>query len=390
MVRSFIALSLLALLAACGSSKPLIEGGQQLQRDQFNVTMLVLNMRDAYNDPEAVTPTGVPWRERFTRVANWVAQTAEPPDVILVQELNAYVCNEARQYEIADFFIEQIRQRRGIQYRIAYLLSGEAASPSASSPIGAGYLSLCPARSGNAALYRADRLRNTETRAGEPFNTEGRTDSHLLNSVPCCAPRPGTERVCGLIDGAKTVTCAAPSPPAATGAAWTRRQATSGVPAKKFDAVFSRFEVVRQPGHFVHLYNVHFNYNPDRVTTTLAEASINGLVSDMEQRFAANRLYPPIVAGDFNLGTIAINDRIVPGGAFARFDVLHWTPELMGALIGKRALFPSTFAPRILNVMELPPFGCVPGAAGMPPVPASTLTLWTDHCASIYFRLEPS
>lgn len=96
------------------------------------------------------------------------------------------------------------------------------------------------------------------------------------------------------------------------------------------------------------------------VETTLAEAAINGLVTDMEQRFApaGGRLYPPIIAGDFNLGLTDISERL--SGTFADFSILHWSPEVMGVLIGNDQTFPSKQKVIVRGIRDLPDFGCMP------------------------------
>jgi hypothetical protein len=187
-----------------------------------------------------------------------------------------------------------------------------------------------------------------------------------------------------LIDGPMTRAsgCQQDTP---AGAAFTRRQS---VPDGPIDAVFSRLELKNQPGNFVHIYNVHLSWNSGR--TTLAEAAINTLVTDMEQRFATagGRLYPPIVAGDFNLGHTAISERLP--GSLSRFSILHWSPELMGVLIGSEQAFPSKQKVIVRGERDLPDFGCMPNpVSGEPPIPSNPLTLWSDHCASIYFRILP-
>ena len=99
-------------------------------------------------------------------------------------------------------------------------------------------------------------------------------------------------------------------------------------------------------------------------------------------------MYPPILAGDFNLGTTAISERL--SGGFSRFSVLHWSPEVMGVLIGKDDEWPSAQKVIVRGARDLPDFGCMPGTdPRFSPVPSNPLTLWSDHCASIYFRIVP-
>lgn len=377
-------LLLVAALAGGCKNQPIADGVVELRREELAVSMLVINLRDAYNEPNLPAPAGIAWRERFARVAQWIALN-EQPDALVIQEMPGYWCGDRiRDYEAAHYLIDQIRQRRQVEYRIAYLLSHKQAGGYGDWWVGNEKLGACPTRGGRALLYRPDRLRNTQRDAGFDFANGNNAGTALMNSLPCCDPRPGTESVCALTDGPMTraSSCQHDTP---AGAAWTRRQS---VPDGPTDAVFSRLELKNQPGNFVHIYNVHLSWNNGG--TTLAEASINGLVTDMEQRFApAGRpLYPPIVTGDFNLGRQAISDRLP--GAFSRFSILHWTPELMGVLVGNDDAFSAKQKVIARGVRELPDFGCMANpVAGEPAITSNPLTLWSDHCASIYLRILP-
>ncbi len=372
-----------AFFSGC-KNQEVAEGVVELRREELAVSMLVINLRDAYNEPNLPTPAGIPWRERFARVAKWIAQN-DRPDVLVIQEMPGYWCGDRiRDYEAANYLIDQIRQRSQMEYRIAYLLSHKQGGGYGDWYVGTEKLGACETRGGRALLYRPDRIRNTQRDAGFDFAFANNSGTSLMNSLPCCNPRAGTESVCSLIDGPMTRAsgCTHDTP---AGAAWTRRQS---VPDGPMDAVFSRLELKNQPGNFVHVYNVHLSWNNG--ATTLAEASIGGLVMDMEQRFATagGRLYPPIVTGDFNLGLQAITERLP--GTFSGFSILHWSPELMGVLIGKEQAFPSKQKVIVRGERDLPDFGCVANPVpGEPPITSDRLTLWSDHCASIYFRMLP-
>ena len=162
------------------------------------------------------------------------------------------------------------------------------------------------------------------------------------------------------------------------------------------DSVFSRFELVKQPGNFFHIYNVHLSWkktgpNREDATATPGINAINTLVTHMEARFGRGntRLYPPLVVGDFNLDTAAISpqptdENPAPVGPFPRFDTALWSSEVIGALIGKQAEFPSKQNAYINQAQILPAQGCPPPGNNLDPA-----TLWSDHCASLFFRLEP-
>jgi hypothetical protein len=374
---------LLAVTLLSGCKSPgIAEGAVELRRDELAVSVLVVNLFDIYNEPTSTT--GVRWRERYSRVAQWIALN-DLPDVLVIQEMPGYWCGDrVKDYEAANYLIDQIRQRRPADYRIAYLLTQKQGAGRGGWHVGTENLGGCPARGGRALLYRADRIRNTQRDAGYDFAFLGNSGSALMNSLPCCTPRSGTESVCSLIDGPMTRASGCPVDTPA-GAAWTRRQS---VPDGPLDAVFSRLELRSRPGYFIHVYNIHLSWNGNE--TTLAEASINALVSDVERHFASagGRMYPPILAGDFNLGATAIAERLP--GSFSRFSVLHWSPEVMGVLIGKDDAWPSAQKAIVRGTRDLPDFGCAPNPdPAQTPIPASPLTLWSDHCASIYFRLVP-
>ena len=254
-----------------------------LAKARMGVSILILNLRDAYNTPSS--NAGVIWQIRYRRAVDWVIAQPSPPDVIALQEAPAWwSCDSSPfipDYAAMQFLIERIRARTQVEYRIAYLLSHDLADPASGLGwVGSIRANRCSARSGRALLYRADKLRNVQNQAGNAFNFEGNPGSLLLNSVPCCNPGPGEASVCGLVDGPVI-----PAPGCAVdvhaGAAWTRRQTAT---AQALDAVFSRLEVRAEPGKFIHIYNVHLSYNNHQREPGVA--AINGLVTDMEQRFS--------------------------------------------------------------------------------------------------------
>jgi hypothetical protein len=156
--------------------------------------------------------------------------------------------------------------------------------------------------------------------------------------------------------------------------AFVQRQA--GDAARPFDAAFSRFDLVKEPGAFIHLYNVHLSWDAPPNGPQPGIDSINALVDSVEAKFTSGaRLYPPILTGDFNLD----QNRI--GADFPRFNVHAWTPELMGALVGKAESFPSKQTAFPAGVQVLPGSGCENEGG-------ASDRLWSDHCA-LFFRIEP-
>ncbi len=377
---------LLVLVAGCKTVPPVTPAETEAQRQRLSVTMLVVNLRDVYNVPDfpvnAQPQGGIGWKQRFTRIAQWIAY--QQPDLLVMQEMPGYWCgSRVMDYEAAHYLVEQIRQLSQKEYRIAYLLSHKLGGGHGDWWSGNERLGLCETRGGRALLYRSDRINNAQTQPGLDFATEGIAGAMLINSLPCCHPRPGTEAVCLRIDGPYVNSPACPhSIPA--GAAFTQRQS---LPAGNMAAVFSRLELRAQPGNFIHLYNVHLD-NKD-LNEWQSTATLRAFVAGMEQRFstAGGRLYPPIVAGDFNLGRAAMDKSFLnPGQNLSAFSVLYWSREVMGVLSGAPDRFPSTHGFLVRELRELPDFGCT---AGENALPSNPLTLWSDHCASIYFKLVP-
>jgi hypothetical protein len=391
MIKCLLSCVLTVLLLSSCQNPQLADAAYEARREELSVSMLVVNLRDAYNEPNLPTPAGIPWQERFSRVVQWIALN-EAPDVLVLQEMPGYWNGLVEDYEAAFFLIDRIRQQRQVEYRIAYLLS-EKQGGGHGDWYGTNTRGALPTCGGKALLYRADKIRNTQTLAGVSYDTATQPGSHLMNSIPCCNTRPGTGSVCGLIDGPSVPVTVDPlrtgpmrSCNSPAGAAFTRRQNMPGGP---IDVVFSRLELRKQPGNFVDVYNVHF-------APSLPDANLEILVGEMESSFASGgRLYPPIMAGDFNLGTAAMDVRFNPppgtpvNNFYPRTEILYWSPELMGVLIGKRSEFPSTQLPIVRGLRQLPEFGCAIPADGGLALPSNPQTLWSDHCASIYFKIVP-
>jgi hypothetical protein len=359
-----------------------------LATQRMGVSIMILNLRDAYNVPSS--NAGVLWRVRYRRAVDWMVAQPSPPDVIALTEAPAWYRCDSRpfihDYEAIQFLIEGIRARTNVEYRIAYLLSADLSDPSSGDAwIGSIRANRCSARSGRALLYRVDKLRNVQRQSGFAFNDEENTGTHLLNSVPCCNPAPREMSVCGLVDGpvVPATGCAAE---VHAGAAWTRRQTAT---ARSLDAVFSRLEVLAEPGKFIHIYNVHLVYNNNQREPGVE--AIKTLVTDTERRFSSpttDRLYPPVMLGDFNIDASIVADY------FPGFSQKHWSGEVMGMLIGNPQNFPATQNAYVNDFQILPPGGCAsipPPAAGDPDGELQDpAILWSDHCASIFLRIEPT
>jgi hypothetical protein len=179
--------------------------------------------------------------------------------------------------------------------------------------------------------------------------------------------------------------------PTRQGVALTRsRKAFEGSDPNKpqSDAVFSRFELVGQPGSYIHIYNVHrgFGQDPaDQINSGVL--NIDTLVTDVESRFNSSinpTLYPPIVVGDINFGA-NYYPPTVEGveGSMPRYRMAAWSPENVGVVIGRPEHFRAKQQAYANQVKVMPP--TIPGEACY----RDPATLWSDHCG-FYFRVEPS
>jgi endonuclease/exonuclease/phosphatase family metal-dependent hydrolase len=369
--------AMLALAMAACTTTPIVN---DLSREQLGVSVLSVNLRDSFNHP--FTRDGIFWRTRYQRIGQWLQNTHTSPDIIALQEAPGFwrcTFDQARQlgdYEAIDFLLDEVRAATGIQYRIAYLITSKEGGT-----LGGGFVGNLPSggcitRGGRSLLYRPDRMKNSFDMmpATVAHDDQAMLPTSAYNSYPCCAPAAGREDVCPLIDGPPQTgqICAAPS-----GTAFTKRHL--GDTGRTQSAVFTRFELVRQPGNYLHFYNVHMSWlngAPESGT-----ANINEIVADMEARFGgprSNLLYPPVLVGDFNLDTNAVQF----GDRFNKFHKPFWSPGLTGVLVGLPASFPPAKQQAYFNDQRVMPNATCEIEGG------DTATLWSDHCA-LYFRIEP-
>jgi len=428
-----MALKLAALLVSCSllscTTDPVADS-RALLRQEFGVSVMSVNLLDIMNIPRG-SAAGVPWQTRYARIFSWMAETKNFPDVIVLQEAPGYwsCFNNARRlpdYAAIDFLLDGIRDASGEQYRIAYLTpGGPPHGPRGDDYIGTTLAgAVCTGQGDRALLYRPSKLRNVLSIA--PTNETAKSAYHMPNnqtylakSIQCCFPAADRTDVCGVIDGpihfpardefeAAIGTCGTPM-----GLAFTRSRPntqTNDRERKATDAVFSRFELVKQPGHFVHIYNVHRGWNafwedahegmPAPGVVDYGSQNINQLVTDMEQRFASTgpTLYPPILVGDFNFTPPGNSNDLpaVPEGAdpwaefwkqrllasyFPRMDV-GFVSGIDGVLFGKRSDFPSKY-PAYANGGQ-----SMPVLAEGETCETASAKLWSDHCG-IFFRIEP-
>ncbi|MCX7112752.1 MAG: hypothetical protein NTX45_22045 [Proteobacteria bacterium] len=402
--------SLLLLLIASWSI--LLAGCQEiaewLARERLGVSILTVNLLGVSNVPRD-SQSGVRWRTRYARIFTWMSETKTYPDVIVLQEATGFMqCAfdpTVRDYEAINFLRNGISNAAGEQYRIAYLIvkkpgGGMPTDWTGNIPSGG-----CSSTGGNALLYRPSRLRNviTSPSAGEsvvsPYDSPfPLLTTYLAMSAQCCPLNLDGSDVCPVttvMDGLMVKPRIGPvfrdTCPTRQGVALTRsrRSFEGSDPSKpQSDAVFSRFELVAEPGSFIHIYNVHRGLGQDPADQKKSGVlNIDMLVTDVESRFNSENnppLYPPIVVGDLNFGA----DNKPPPveeveGELPRYRMAAWSPANDGVVIGRPEHFRAKQHAYANQVEVIPP--TIPGEA----CARDPATLWSDHCG-FYFRVEPS
>jgi hypothetical protein len=329
-------------------------------RDPHAVSVLTLNLRGTHNEWEndnGVGITTIPWRERYGRLASWMADTGTLPDLIALQEVPArkfwwspYPHLEPPDYESLFVLIDQISRRTGAQYRIAYLSADYV------------HEGLQPLHQGRALIYNADRVRNTTALVNSwavAHNDTKTTGVHMRTSWPCDQPSPAFAGRCDLIDLDGRHWVSAYTHPA-TGQ-WARGPQAAV------------FELVSDPGKHIIVINVHAHRDADPDD----QLAIRTLVATVWSAWAPrNKLIPPIVAGDLN------GSPDLPDGepTLPDFDTTA-TEYVEYVLIGKPSAYPSMYAPaaETLTFPSRTPFAAEPpGERGY----CGTLaTVLSDHCA---------
>ncbi len=386
-----------------------------LMRERLGISVLTLNLRDIYNVPDLAAPAGATWRVRYARIVPDLRAAGVIPDIVALQEAPGYwICpTNARRlpdYAAIDVLADDLESLAGERYRVAYLIAQPEHGSDGRGFLGADPSGLCSVRGGRALLYRPSRLRNviTTVPTGESPAAEDAAPplgrSYVATSLSACAPAADRRDIVADIDGplVATARCAARVP---AGYAWTRavevrRRDADNSPTTRISqgAVFSRLELVQEPGNFVHIYNVHRvwdtendpgNPPPGGYQPTLDTDPINisQLVRDLEARYtspANPTLYPPILVGDFNLG---IGTPPTPPAllqAFPRFERLAWVNDgdIDGALVGGTGMVPAFPARQPAFARSIATF---PASAACN---TNVAVLWSDHCG-VSFRVEP-
>ncbi len=342
--------------------------GSEVGREEFRLSVLAVNLRGIHDrwggQDEGEGATVIPWPDRYDRIATWMQDTQTTPDVISLQEVWGHnscpTFGVVRDYETLFELMSRIQTRTNVSYRIAYLSIRGV-------PQG-----LCSLWAGNAVLYNSDRLRNVT--GGSSSDVVWAHDNtsvvgvHLRRGYPCSDPPERFAEMCSLIDG--------------QGLHWASSYNRSGG-GWVFGPSFSRFELVGQPGLRIHVYNVHVDFKD----YAGALQAIKDLVDQSEARFGDSGLYPPILAGDFNIGFADMTTETTEAERpLEDFEIVAYAErDVMGILLGDQDAFPSRFTPtRESQVLPTNVATPVEDEVYCGPIES----LWSDHCG-MFTRFLP-
>jgi hypothetical protein len=363
-----VRVALLVTLAIALQACELGQIGSDVGREEFRLSILTLNLRGIHdrwggqNEEEGATV--IPWQDRYERIATWMQDSQTIPDIISLQEVWGHkscpTFGVVGDYEALFELMSRIQARTNVSYRIAYFSIRGV-------PQGA-----CSLWAGNAVLYNPDRLANIT--GGAPTDTVWAHDNtsqvgvHLRRSFPCSNPPQRFASMCALIDG--------------QGLHWASSYHRSGG-VWVFGPSLSRFQLVRQPGLSIHIYNVHVDFND----YAAALQAISTLVNASEQRYGDTRLYPPIIAGDFNIGLSDMTVETTEAErTFENFEIVAYAErDVMGILLGDQDAFPSRFSPT-KESQVLPTNVATPVEEETYCGPIDRL--WSDHCG-MFARFFP-
>jgi len=313
-----------------------------------------------------------PWRERHTRIATWMGSSQNIPDLLVLQEVPASKCYifhcDPKDYESLFQLMAVVESATGIQYRVALLSTG---------PTTEGWY---PLSQGRAILYNPVRLRNPIALASAErhWAAFGRT-AELRESYPCKVPPEVWFQLCELVDhlwDPRQVEQEYPT--------WGLHWAVQGAAAARLVLTEHAQASVTAA---VDIYDVHAPFIPDTGGTPDL-GPIGDAVRKLEQVLpdGQTRLFPPILAGDFNTSEFWMNKHTTePGEPFEEFGVASYAPdagrhpenpagppEVIGILVGEPRGFPSGYAARLVSSVLLPEGG--PGLCG------AAAARWSDHC----------
>jgi hypothetical protein len=351
--------------------------------DAERVSLLHLNLAGLESDAD----DGGPWRVRYHRFTSWMGRTQTIPDLLVLQEVPASKCLWHGGYDVKDYealfgLMSAIEYETGIRYRVALLST--APSTHGNNPL----------YQGQAVLYNPARLTNTMSPTSasvQPYGSELSKTVERRESYPCKDPPQHLLWRCSLVDRQSTT----------WGLHWAVGKPSSSAGPSALGSAFARF-VLREHAQSsviatIDVYDVHAPFtrtNPPKDYTPVLQP-IGDAVRRIEQvnppaAGRSNRLFPPILAGDFNASEGDMNKFTTEPGwpsitdfeiaAYANVDHPEGTHDVIGILVGEPRSYLSRYAAKADNVKFLPERG--PGLCG------EIALRWSDHCGQ-YAELIP-
>jgi endonuclease/exonuclease/phosphatase family metal-dependent hydrolase len=348
------ALASLSLAGGCADDDAK-ELSRALLREQYGFSVLAINLVGLHEDwGEGSSKTTIPWKERYDRVSTWLQAQDITPDIIGLQEAYGHkTCpGGAADAETVLHLASGLRTRRSANYRVANI---------AVRGVPQGFCSLV---AGTAIVYNADRLRNVTPRlVMDPVAADdgSRLGFHPRRSHWCDRPIPAHRDLCGLIDGPTFAT------------SYKRSDGRY-----QLGPTLSIFDLVKEPGLKLHVYNEHLESDHPEAFEAIKTAVETG-----EGRFG-DRLYPPIMLGDFNISLGDMEAELAnAGGTFGAFEkATYLESDVMGILAGEASTFPARYPLAVLDSRAMPIEQPAQGLC------SPIAELWSDHCA-VFARFAP-
>jgi len=352
--RSILSIFSLIFLSSCAHNSGLPDVVTELAREQLSFSVLAINLQGIEGRYGGQTAS---WPERYSRIADWMKSEGKVPDFIALQEAHGQSTTN-NQYQVLFTLLTEIKAKTNISYRIAYLAVNPIPFPAST------------LWQGVALLYNAERLSNLGAlSAVSAVNYDDlKVGFHSRKSLPCQASQVMFEGLCSQIDG--------------DGAFWISSKIRSSNGRWVTGPVLARFELKGAPGSPIHIYNVHAPLGNDsnkHLDKREFQGQLKDLESQIESKLGNNRLYPPIVLGDFNMGVRDVLSSH-PGYEIAGYA----NREVMGVLVGRQDTFPSKQIAHARSLVvpedrEEPSTG---GSCG------NVDKLWSDHCG-VFVQFSP-
>ncbi len=365
---------------AMSGSKNVVE---ILARHQEQFSVLTINLQGIEERYDNQT---IPWRDRYERIAKWMVKvnSVEPkmgyPDFIVLQEVHGENVG-LQQYETLFTLLSHLRGQTHIPYRIAYLTVG---------PTPQGLHTLW---GGKALLYNSDKIVNQSPRIGSidrelggaarEYSDTSVLGVHVRKSLPCQSPPAPFSNFCNQIDG--------------NGLVWVSSFSRPSDNRWMTGPILASFEIKGFVGSRINIINVHEPLDPDK-----DQPDPPGRQSDKDASRVAfdklldkementNRLYPPIVLGDFNLDVRRVQDYYWQYWPKDSFWVAGWAyRDVIGVLTGSSGEFsPFPAKEKIYARSKIVPDDWQDSTLVGTSACGNVQSLWGDHCA-VFVQFSP-